>query len=371
MAGRISKTQRWLDLIAYLLGRRVPAAVEEIMESVPAYAGAAHTADEKARAAARRMFERDKDELRRLGVPLETVSYTLNFGMETLEGYQLSRRDFYLPYLKLLSEQREGPAGPAARGQELELSAEEARLALDAVRRVAGLPAFPFTAEAKSAFRKLTFDLDPDRFTDERVLWVDPPNAGEVLERLRVLSPTLLARKRVRFSYRGIYRGETTERDVAPYGLFFQRDWYLVGHDAARDALRVFRVARMDDLRPNGRSPGTPDYGIPEGFRLDSYLQRDAWALGEGEEPAVHAEVRFRFPASLLAERQRLGELVEERPDGSTLRHFEVQQVDPFLRWILSQEGEAEVRGPPELREAMQRMMDSVAALYGGEATHG
>jgi proteasome accessory factor B len=371
MAEKISKTQRWLDLIAYLLGRRLPVTVEEIMEAVPAYAGALDAGDDKARGAARRMFERDKDELRHLGVPLETVSYTLNFGMATIEGYQLSRRDFYLPYLKLLAEQQEGSAKPRTRGEELELSAEEAGLALDAVRRVADLPAFPFAAEARSAFRKVGFDLDPDRFTDSSVLWVDPPHAGEVLERLRILSSALLGRKRVRFSYRGIYRGETTERDVAPYGLFFQRDWYLVGRDAVRDALRVFRVARMDDLQANARSPKTADYEIPADFRLEKYLQRDAWELGEGEEPPVHAEIRFHFPASLLAERNRAGELVEQRSDGSTVRRFEVQQVGPFLRWVLSQEGEAEILGPPELRVAMQGMVDSVAALYGGEATHG
>ena len=35
---RISKTQRWLDLIAFLVQRRVPVAVDEIMEGVPSYA---------------------------------------------------------------------------------------------------------------------------------------------------------------------------------------------------------------------------------------------------------------------------------------------------------------------------------------------
>ena len=36
---RIKKVQRWLDLIAYLVGRRLPVSVEELMERLPAYAG--------------------------------------------------------------------------------------------------------------------------------------------------------------------------------------------------------------------------------------------------------------------------------------------------------------------------------------------
>jgi predicted DNA-binding transcriptional regulator YafY len=161
-------------------------------------------------------------------------------------------------------------------------------------------------------------------------------NAG-----LQVLSGALLDRKRVRFSYRGIHRGETTQRDAAPYGLIFQRDWYLVAHDTTRGAIRVFRVAQIDDLSPNTRSPKTPDYAVPEEFDLKRYLQRDAWELGEGEEAPVHAAVRFHFPASLLADRRGSGELVEQRADGSAVRRFEVQQIDPFLRWVLSHEGEA------------------------------
>jgi proteasome accessory factor B len=370
MPERISKTQRWLDLIAYLLGRRLPVTVEEIMAAVPSYAVALAGGGDRAMASARRMFERDKDELRELGIPLRTQEYSIG-GFEQVQGYSLSRRDFYLPYLRILEEERKSETDHARGPSEMMLGPEEARLAFAAVRRVADLPAFPYAAEARSAFRKLAFDLDADRLAGPDILWVDPPGAGELLERLELLSAALLARKRVRFAYRGIRRGERTERDVACYGLFFQRDWYLVGHDATRDALRVFRVARLDDLRPNAASPKQPDYEIPAEFQLEDYLRREAWELGEGEEPAVQAEVLFHFPASLLAARNGSGALIEERADGSALRRFEVQQVDPFLRWVMSQEGEAEIVGPPELEQAMREMVDRVAALYGGEAANG
>ncbi|HSH46426.1 MAG TPA: hypothetical protein VK966_11335, partial [Longimicrobiales bacterium] len=100
----ISKTQRWLDLIAFLVKRRFPVAVEDLMEGVPAYAEKWRTEDDTKRASVRRMFERDKDELRRAGIPLETVPYTIDYGAEEVLGYQLATKDFYLPYLRLVGE---------------------------------------------------------------------------------------------------------------------------------------------------------------------------------------------------------------------------------------------------------------------------
>ncbi|HET8656471.1 MAG TPA: WYL domain-containing protein, partial [Longimicrobiaceae bacterium] len=339
MPDRITKTQRWLDLVALLLGRRVPLTVEEIMERVPAYALAYRKGEKKAQDSARRMFERDKDELRAAGVPIETKEYSVNYGAERFEGYRIEHGHFYLPYLRILADGA-GSATSAARKpyaglKTLELAPAEAELAIHALRRVADLPAFPFADEARSALRKLSFDVDPERFPAEPVLWVERPGAHEVLERLRVISDALLARKRVRFSYHGISRGEATEREVAPYGLFFQRDWYLVGHDAARDALRVFRVARIGSIEPNTGVPKQHDYEIPPDFHVRDHLDRSAWELGEDDDDAVSAEVRFHFPLSLSAARNDEGEPVREEADGSAVRRFHVSQPDPFLRWIL------------------------------------
>ncbi|HET7322332.1 MAG TPA: WYL domain-containing protein [Longimicrobiaceae bacterium] len=378
MPTRITKTQRWLDLLALLLGRKLPLSVEEIMERVPAYATGWSTGEEKAQASARRMFERDKDELREMGIPLETVRYGINYGAEELEGYRITRSDFYLPYLRILSAPDEGDPRPAPRPapgvERLDLAPAEAELALDALRRVEGIPAFPFAEEARSALRKLTFDVDMERFPGEPVHWVEQPGAEEVLARLRVLSDALLARKRVRFRYHGIHRGEPTEREVAPYGLFFQRDWYLVGHAAVRDAVRVFRVARMEVPEPNTRAPKQPDYDIPPDFQLSDHLDRSAWELGE-EDDAATAELRFRFPLSAWAARNEVGELVREEEDGGAVCRFRVSQPNPFLRWVLSQGGEAEILSPPDLRSELEAMAREVMALYGEPAeeagTHG
>jgi len=366
---RSTKLQRWLDVIAYLVGRRLPVSVEELSRHVPAYAALAGD-DATAQASARRMFERDKDELRRLGIPIQTVPYYTPDAPEMLEGYRIDRRDFYLPYMKLVRQVSEArPYADRMRPATMELAESDAPLALEALRRVSQVPGFPLRSEARSAHRKLAFNLDPAEHapSQDAVLFVERDSSAELGRRLRTLSDALLARKRVRFGYHGIYRNDRTERDVAGYGLLFQHGhWYLIGHDALRDAVRVFRVGRMDDVVVNTRSPGTPDYELPADFRLDEFRNREAWELGDRDEAPLTARVRFGFPMSLWAERNAYGTLESRSTDGAQVRTFAVRQVDPFLRWLLAMEAEAEVLDPPELRQELRRMAGEVARLHGG-----
>ncbi len=390
----IGKVQRWLDLIAYLVGRRFPVAVEELMEHVPAYARDWREGDETARASVRRKFERDKDELRELGIPLETVTYTINFGREEVQGYRISRKDFYLPYLRLVRRER-GRGGPPESGiQEAESAPPAADaspqpprdlfnlrpdgsmdvdedVAADAawgLKELGDLPGFPLAPAARGAFRKLTFDLDPDRISPEKVVFAVPPETARAEEHLDTLSDALLRRKTVGFAYHGIQRDQVTERKVRPYGLLFKHShWYLVGWDEAREAERIFRVDRMEDVRMNPSAPATPDYEMPGEPVLERYRSREAWELGEAEE-TVEARVRFRFPTSLWAARNEYGEAVEQTPEGDTLRSFQLRQPEPFLRWILSLGGEATIEAPAALAEALEELARRVADLYREDA---
>ncbi|CAN5859551.1 YafY family protein [soil metagenome] len=360
-----TKLQRWLDLIADLVGLRQPVSVDEVLEHVPAYASPLDTDAEKALDATRKMFERDKRELREFGIPIETVAYTVD-AADAQEGYRLTRKDFYLPYLRLM--EAAGPANGEARDRRMfgvaqfDVAPEEARDAREALELIGRLEGSPFVREVDSALRKLAYDLPPQDTTP--ALFAERPEVEGLRERLALLTDAVLARKRVAFEYRGIYHGETTRRDVDGYGMLFQRgNWYLIGHDHLRDDMRIFRIERMDDVTPNAKKPETPDYEVPDDFDLAGWRRREAWELG-GEDAPVEARVAFRFPRSLWVERNDFGELVEPRPDGSSLRAFQVQQVDPFLRWVLSQDGEARIVGPAELATAYGDMAAEVAALY-------
>src|SRR5512140_1280921 len=126
-----NRFQRWLDLIAYLAGRHLPVAGDQLLSDLPGYAEGWLSEDETKRQSARRSFERDKDELRRAGIPIQSVKYTINFGLEEVDGYQLVARDFYLPYLKLLEREHPQPRGKR-RGPDVVISEAEATVALGA-----------------------------------------------------------------------------------------------------------------------------------------------------------------------------------------------------------------------------------------------
>lgn len=371
----ITKTQRWLDLIVFLVRRHFPVSVDEIMAGVPAYREKWHSGEAADHAAVRRMFERDKDELRDAGIPLETVEYSIDYGAETTLGYRLADRDFYLPYLKLVGESgpRTGSATP-----DLEITGDEAATAIEALRRVSAIPDSPFADEARSALRKLAFDLDLDALGEAPVTYaardtmMAGASAGDVVadagpghgrSHLRLLNDALRRRKRVRFGYQGIHRGQRTERDVAPYGLLYQHGhWYLIGHDATRDAIRVFRVDRM--AGPRVESGAAPDYEVPDDVRITEYAARDPWELGD-DEPIV-ADVRIDFPLALWAERNDRGERIEELAGGAQLRRFRVRQTGPFLRWLQQFGGDAVVQTPPALRRAQIDMARHTMAVYAG-----
>lgn len=360
-AGKITKLQRWLDLIACLVGRKYPVSVDEVLESVPAYVSP-HTENRTALDSSKRMFERDKAELRAFGIPIETVAYTID-AKETQEGYRLESRDFYLPYLRLIAEAgaETAPAAPPG-ADDFEIAPEEAADARAALDHLAAWEEATFVREATSALRKLSFDLPPAEPTP--ILWAERPEAAETRDRLRVLTDALMARKRVAFGYHGIYRDEATRRDVDGYGLLYRRgNWYLIGYDRLRDDERIFRIDRMEGVRPNAESPETPDYDVPDDFDLAAWRGREPWELGD--EKPVRARVLFHFPRSLWVERNGYGEPADEPdPDGGAVRAFDVHQVDPFLRWILSQAGEAEILDPPEMVGAYRDLARRVADLH-------
>ncbi len=374
-----SKLQRWLDIVAFLASRRLPVSTEDLWRAVPAYANALEDGEAKKGSAAERQFERDKKELREAGIPIETVAFSITYadGVEQSHGYRLERKNFHLPYLRLVEKADEerrtssrSPYGsrPVA-STHFELTPTEAAAALDGLRDVASLPAFPLVAEAKSAFRKLAFDIEADSVGSESVQYaVDAEVAGSA-EALRLLSGALVRRKRVTLTYHSIQRDEWTERTVEPFGLLFQHGrWYMVARDPNKDPTpRMFRLGRMRDVQVNTKKPTTADYAIPSDFDLDEFGGRKAWELGAESAQAIHATVHFRFPRSLWADRNGLGTLAEDLEDGSQLRIFEVRRRDPFLRWVLSLGGDARIVGPADLHEEFKGMLDQVRAHYSAD----
>lgn len=387
------KLQRWVDLLAALLVRQTPANFETLAPDVPGYDLAGGQ-----RESVMRTFERDKDELRRFGVPIETVIDSEG----ELEGYRLARKKFYLPFLMVAARERQ-PAPrrpPAPYGyrmlETLAFEPEELEAIAAAATRVRMLGDPLLASEAEAAIRKLALDLplgavveaDAAPFTGADAMTarpmvaeaVGPPPAEAPAAMMRSirdiivpprrtpepavferLSDALSRRKRIEFVYYTMGRGEHAPRTVEPYGVFFvSSHWYLAGRDIERDAVRNFRLSRISQVTVNSKRSQSPDYEIPATFVLRDHAQaREPWEIGDGD--AREAVVGFVASTGATEAARRLGHPV---PGMDGRRRYEVRRVDAFARWLLSFGGDARPVSPPDLVASYERLVSATLARY-------
>ena len=336
------KIQRWIDLLAALLARRWPATFDELIRDVPAYA-----AGDQSHETRRRMFERDKDELREFGIPIETITAQ---DEGDPPGYQLRVRDFYLPYLALRAEGKtRSPRKTDKYGYAslpiLTFEAEELAAIAEAAGRLREL-GDPLLAEhAESAMRKLACDLPVDAAArpDARVATARARAAPELFS---TMGDALRRRKRVTFTYHTMGSDATAPRTVEPFGLFFlNQHWYLAARTPGEETVKNYRLGRITDAEANAKQPATPDYEIPAGFDLQEHARsRQAWELGTGD--AVTAVVALLNTSGAAVAAHRLGEAVD---GDERLRRFRVRRVDSFARWLLSFAGDLAPVSPAQV----------------------
>ncbi|MFQ5705218.1 MAG: helix-turn-helix transcriptional regulator [Gemmatimonadales bacterium] len=353
-----TKTARWLDLLALLLSRRYPLTREEIFERVEEYRKARERDDsETARESLRRRFERDKDQLRAIGINIETVDIPTAEFDEPAKGYVLQERDFYLPYLEFVDGKVAGDR-PYRGLVRVPLSSRDLELLDRATNRIAQRSEFPLSLAAASARRKLQFDLPLSIRSVEHVLAA--PLATGSDNALATLQRAVAARIAVSCSYYTIGRDSEQRREIEPYGLFFSWSrWYCVAFSRERDALRLFRVDRMKDVTLLEHCP----FDVPDDFSVRDYVGRAPWALGSGKPTA--ATVRFSFPESRWVQAQGVGSVIEDvTPDGGSVIRFAVTEEAPFLRWLLTFRDHARVLEPDSMRGKLADMRDRVRALY-------
>lgn len=368
-----AKVQRWIDLVAALLSRRTPATFEELAREVPEYWTKWQDALRERSPAHRRMriqslkrtFERDKDELRRLGVQLHTLPDEA--GGQEAGTYAMRAHEFYLPYLCVAGTgvARTGPRRVDRYGYRalttLSFTPDELQAVVDAAAVVGDVGDPMLHRDATSALRKLAADLPVDgvrRRDDE--LRVVLPRARAHAVTFEVLGDALRRRKTVAFSYAGP-GGQTARRNVEPYGLFFVGShWYLAAHDRARGARRNFRLNRISDASVNSARAGSADFEIPAEFDLRALARsRQAWELGEGEEERAVFEVRGNTGSDLAALQH--GVAVEGWP---ARRVIQVRRRAPLIRWLLSFAGGVVPVEPPELVALYRDAVRGTRARY-------
>lgn len=349
-----SKLQRWTDLLAALLRRHAAVDFETLRREVPAYADPDRKHD-----ALMRMFERDKDELRALGVPIETSADPDG----NLSRYRLGSRDFYLPYLQLAQDRSRPPARPRGPGyqslQTLAFEPEELDAIARAAHRVRKLGDPALAGAASRALRRLGHDLPVPRESANELIALDQHAAAETLD---ALNDALRRRKRLQCSYRSMHRDAEGRREVEPYGLaFLSGHWYLIARDVTADAIRQFRVSRISDVSVNTQRAQSADFEVPADFDLATHARsRQAWELGDAEQ--VEVTVRFVVENGFTIPALKLGEPL---PGDASRRVFRVRRPDSFALWILGFAGDVVVESPAAMVEQLRELARSTLAQYG------
>jgi predicted DNA-binding transcriptional regulator YafY len=183
----------------------------------------------------------------------------------------------------------------------------------------------------------------------------------DLSQRLSKIETAISRRKTVEFTYYTMERDETEKRKVDPYHLVFRGgQFYLIGHAHERDAVRVFRLSRIQG-KVGYASKAEHDFSPPENFDRRDYGQRADWQLGEIRG---RAQIFVRDRIAWLIERD-FGAYGELRPakkaDGAPGKGsvFETDYASPreLIAWVLRWRQNAEVLGPDELRaEAESRL---------------
>lgn len=302
-----SVVERVLNLLIFLLETPRPVTADEIRHTVLGYG-------DQSDDAFHRMFERDKDVLRRLGVPLKMEALD---AWEVDFGYTVDPGEYAL-------------ADPGL--------TDEEKVALSVAARMVRLGGSPSGVDALLKLGGV-----------ERGVGLEPLGAdlGPGSEVLGTLFGAVMERRTLVFDYRG------RTRSLAPYGLAHRRGhWYLVG--ASEEGERVFRVDRLEKLSVSG-DPGS--FEKPARFDIRKAVDAQPWEAGH--DPLIEAEVRFAPEVAWWAART----LGLPEPDGELIARVPVANHDAFVGWVLSFGEHAEVKSPPEMRDEIR---DRVMAALGG-----
>ncbi|MEN8238275.1 MAG: WYL domain-containing protein [Actinomycetota bacterium] len=293
--------ERILNLLAFLLTVGRPVTADEIRNTVKGY-------EQPTDAAFRRTFERDKDLLRSLGVPLE-LHHTDIWEVEL--GYVVPTERYAIDDPGLTDEERSAllVAAQAVRfgGQPTELSA---------IFKLGGA-AQP--AHAGTVLADLGHDLDT----------------------LGSLYGAVTDRSEVSFVYKG------TARRVHPYGLIHRRGhWYLAAPEVSMpEPVKAFRVDRMSDVVVD---EGTAMFFRPDSFDSSRSISTDA----PDGRPRGTARVRFDPDIAQVAMRQMIGARRVEEDEHGVLIEVPMSTERSLIGWVLSFDDKAVIEHPLEAREA-------------------
>ena len=307
------KSERLVNLTIALLATKRYLTKSEIFRTVEGYEGAPEAME--------RMFERDKDDLRSLGISIELGTFDPIFEDEagyriTPSSYQLNLGELDGTDIALLSL-----AATAWSGAALE-------------------------RESTSALIKLaSMGID----SDSEALSLLTPQVSVTDQNFTLITEAIVRRSEIEFEYVSADLSRQV-RKIAPYSLRGQSgSWYLVGLDREKESIRTFRLDRMVSEVSVSKKVNT--FNIPE--PIPSQV---------GDEATDFALLRVRKNRG--HQLRSLGLLLESEEEWDQVR-LPVIDSSWLLRTILWHRDDVIVLEPTDLRERVIDSLKELRALHG------
>jgi proteasome accessory factor B len=322
MTERIERTERLLNLVICLMASTTAVPRSTIERNVHGYG------DSPSPGAFERMFERDKDELRSMGIPVETV---LDASGDVV-GYRIPQDRYALAGIEFTVAERAAVAVAAqVWGQAV-------------MAPVAG-----------TALLKLeTVDADPASWSP-----ADLQGSIQLTARDAALLPLMGAlrqERQVTFPYRTPADPDIRRRTVSPWGLrSVAGHWFLVGHDHDRDARRTFRLSRITGpvtVTGQARTAPPADFDISAG---------ETFANAPDEAP-VRSTIRLA-PGRGAALRRRAVPGAEDPWSADTIV-VETASLDEVASLVCAAGADAVVLQPDELVRAVLEAQAAIRSAH-------
>ena len=312
-----AKTERLVNLTMALLASRRFVTKSEIFRRVAGYSGSQETKE--------RMFERDKDDLRALGIEIEVGGHDPAF--EDEPGYRISPERYQLPSKSFTST-------------ELGLISVALNLWRGSARE-------DETDNVLRRFQSLGVTVQHPQGLALQNISIDEAGLTEITE-------ALAARQTIRFSYvkKGMKQSEI--RRVNPMGLSaWQGSWYLVGEDLDREDIRAFKLNRFDSgIEKIGKSGG---YEIPKDFSVKEYL-----VMYQRSESIATIHLRKNQGQNLRA----LATKQEQHDEEWDVVSIPLDDPQALIREILWSGDDAIVIEPIELRDQIIGVLRKIEAAH-------
>lgn len=227
----------------------------------------------------------------------------------------------------------------------------------------------PFEEPLQNAFRRLIGQLDQSiKFTldsVEEALSFHPFAPGDAdLRAFELIRQGQLQQRVVKFTYRNHGAQTAQLREVHPYHVAcIQNQWYLIGFDAGRKALRTFALTRI--ARP---ALLAKKFVKSKTFNAQEYLAGSFSVFKGGDDYEVVVDLDAWAADEVRGRRWHRTQELTELPKGALRLRMRLNNIEEVEKWILSMGTHANVVRPEALRERLRKTGQEFAQRYAASA---